>query len=236
MPMISSDLLILMAKFNWLPASYVDASWLTPWLSPPQLAAITANPEATRTLNRFLLEQPEVLEEVPAESFADPMLQLLLLPGNTFRQVVLYAGLALNHHRIRQIICGQQQREIKKSLGIPGYRFALERAPFMAGSLCKAINLDEWEFLGGEETRAAVFDSGLKLLSLASNNLLKPAIQRMLYFFDKKDAEKIQSQWQVGFRAYVNDVHQILEVQGRAQGLLLKIAQEINPQWKPVTV
>ena len=272
---IHQEFLTRIIQFNWQPASYVDASWLAPWLSREQLAAIKSHTDATRTLNRFLLEEPEPLADVPSDAFSDPVLQLLLWimqkptlqePSDDLNPIVLFAGLALHHRRIKQIICGHQQRQLKTAIGDDGYRFALERAQFMVGSLCESLTVEDWHLdaasLAGRDpvsrepdnkdadnrdansrslvdrkgVQSGLIDTGLTLLAFATETLPEQAQRRLMYYFHIEQADKLKNHWRCGFHHYVKEADKAQGLRARAQGLLFRIAQELNPQWIPVLV
>ncbi|WP_020405316.1 SctK family type III secretion system sorting platform protein [Hahella ganghwensis] len=280
---LHNELLTQVVRFNWLPASYVDASWLSQWLLPEQMMAIRSNTDATRSLNRFLLEYPEPLEIVPTETFSDPVLQLMLKPVESVHHLVRLAGLALNYQRIKQVICRQQQKLLKDVIGEAGYRFALERAPLMVGSLEMYLDPKTWIDSRSLSNRSSfnhsssshsssshyssshyssshsssshqatsavtekesmtdrilepVMASGLTLMALVTSHMPEPARQRLQYFFSVEQAQTVQRCWEAGAELYVKEPNTVAEVQGKARGLLFKIAQEIDTQWKPFSV
>ncbi|MDG9672174.1 Yop proteins translocation protein K [Hahella sp. CR1] len=228
-----AELLIQAARFNGAPGIYADASWFAPWLTPTRLAAMRGRTDATRTLNRFLLEQPEPLEQVAPEAFSDPLLQLLTQTSMNVPQFAMWAGLALHYRDLKRIICGRRQRELKVAFGEEGYCFALERAQFMVGAAW-----DHIPTLADEDTPAIykmIQCAGVTLLAMASANLPPSAQKRLPFFFPKRQSHCFA-------HCSTNDEmpNMTLDINHpdaveKARGLLFKIALEIMPSWKPIS-
>lgn len=68
------------------------------------------------------------------EQFALEQQRLALLSCKELAQLALYVGIALHHKAIAHVITRQQVLELKQSIGVQGYDFALRRAPWMLGS------------------------------------------------------------------------------------------------------
>jgi len=241
---MTDDLLIKITRFNWLPASYVEASWLSPWIQPGQLIAIRNHNDASRSLNRFLLESPEPLAAVPDEVFSAPfpqlLLQLLLWPKARIYELVVLSGLALNHLRIKQIICREAQQRFKKTFSEDAYRFALQRAPFLLGSMTDALVLTDtnaYHFSNNDTgLEHHIIDTGFMFFALVTSTLPESAKKRLRYVFTTEHAAQLDRYWQTDIRKKFNLADQGSQVRENAQTLLFKLVQEKEPQWKPVSI
>ncbi|ABC30008.1 hypothetical protein HCH_03248 [Hahella chejuensis KCTC 2396] len=228
-----AELLIQAARFNGAPGIYADASWFAPWLTPTRLAAMRRRTDAARTLNRFLLQQPEPLESVAPEAFSDPLLQLLTQTTLNIPQLAMWAGLALHHRSLKRIICGRRQRELKVAFGEEGYRFALERAQFMLG-----VAWDHIPALADSDMPAVykmIQCAGVTLLATASANLPPPAQKRLAFFFPKQQSHCFAHCPTNDEMPDITLDEGHLDAVEKARGLLFKIAQEVMSKWKPIS-
>jgi len=217
-------------RFNWTPLAYINSSWLAEWITDSALSQVKLVPTACAQINQFLLEEYQLLSPIEAEEFDDPVLGALIRAPVDIDIILLYLGLVLHHSSIRNIICGQKQRELKQEIGDVAYFFTLTRAPFVVGSIHNRITS---EVMNAEFTidqvpidRQRYISSGLVLFSCITRHLTSASKSRVSLLFHRQLSDVLYSLWESPRGNYSNGQVEDKEFEHTIETLFHKVIQE----------
>jgi hypothetical protein len=223
-------------EFNWMPVNYIDNSWLTIWVNEEALGKIKKQHMAMNTLNEFIFDNLGIMGEVEENEYLTPISQLLLLPSDDLKKIVLFLGVALNHQQIRKIICGSQQKKIRACLGEKAYMFGMSRASFLFENDLLYEVFGSKYLLQENNIYNEIMQSGFELLAILTKDLSDAIKSRLVLKFNNNSTEYLNSCWQQEILEYkANEQHQLSE-KIHFESLIFKVAKELYPQWTSILV
>ena len=117
--------------FNFLPASYMDASWwLEEWMPQALFAKLRQAPASLMPLSDFIVERLDLAPVLDVD-YSAPGPQLALLAKDAVAQLVFSAGAIRMSPWIASILTAADIGEIKRRIGPDLYQFALRSGRFL---------------------------------------------------------------------------------------------------------
>jgi hypothetical protein len=124
--------------FNRYPQRYAHPSWI-PETWGPWMGKLPAGSKSEASLGRGLLRHWG-LAETPCFDFTTPARRLALIEGEPLRRTLLLAGVARHADAIARLMERSKVKELKEQVGEDAYKFAMFRAPLLAGPLAAGGN------------------------------------------------------------------------------------------------
>jgi YOP proteins translocation protein K (YscK) len=115
----------LVFDFNCRPGSYIDPSWLDDETGRSLLPLTgSADAQARGLADVWLLDHFAIADGFDFDfDFTHPARRLLLLDGQTLRDVALMLGLSALSHLLRTWVTGASQRALQRALGDDAFGF-----------------------------------------------------------------------------------------------------------------
>lgn len=129
-----NDLAHRIAAFNRFPIRYVNADWVPDGWKAIWVRALLDGGRAEVRLGEELLRHWS-LDPGPCFDFGSFGHKLALVDAAPLRRTVFLAGLARHGERISRLLERSRVMDFRKQVGEDAYRFAMFRAPLIAGSL-----------------------------------------------------------------------------------------------------
>jgi hypothetical protein len=221
-------------EFNWMPANYIDNSWLSYWINDQTIDMIKNQPLATINLNEFIFKYFDLKESVEEGEYFQPIVQLLMLPSDELSKLILFLGVTINHRRIRQIICGEQQKKIRTFLGEHAYLYGTNRASFLLDSDSLIDTLGPEPLPEETNSDQYIIQTGYKLFSILTRDLSEAMKSRLILKFPNESVHYLIDYWQTGLTQYTTNEQKIPSLKAQAESLLFKVTKELYPQWTPI--
>lgn len=127
-------LLPLIYEFNRMPARYIHYSRVNRYTKMDEsgFTALVQNSRAEKILSGIILEKAG-LTGLYHWDFDQRHHRLALIDGAGLARLLRLAGLAVNSDQIIRVIRKKSLLDLKKSIGVTAYLFALKKAPFLIG-------------------------------------------------------------------------------------------------------
>lgn len=126
-------------EFNRYPLRYAHPSWVPAKWQGPWMERLRDGGRAEASLGEALLKHWKV-DTRPCFEFAAPSKRLALVDGDPLRKTVLLAGIARHADEVSRIMERAKVMELKSQVGEDAYKFAVFRAPLLAGPLAQGGN------------------------------------------------------------------------------------------------
>lgn len=208
------DLQRRIAAFNRYPTRSLHPSWIPAGWDPAWLARHTDGGRAESRLGEAVLRHWE-LDAKPCFDFDRPAHRLALVDRGPLERLAYLAGLARHADAISRTLERDKVLELRRQLGEEGYRFAVFRAPLLAGSL--GADASGVPAAGPWPVRAMA--AGLRMLAECLSGAPAGLVARAALKFPRMDAHLLASR--AGFspvEAYARLFRRIL-------------VKEIDPAW-----
>lgn len=121
-------------EFNRLPARYMHISWADEWIGSALYAFLKSSTRVEKRLSFQILTHAGLHTRFIYD-FSDPRRLLALLDADRLGRLVFFTGIAANAWRIGRVVGREPLKQIKRQLGVDGYRFALHKAPLLTGCM-----------------------------------------------------------------------------------------------------
>ena len=179
--MIEDSQLDSIIAFNFAPAQYTDASWLTGLPHSSTVKWLQSDTTGSAWISRYILESHGLLDKVDTD-FSRKEKELALMKRQHISAVVFHAGLALNSPLLKGILKRQERNMVGECLGHEGYCYAIKKGPFVAGPLVQKFDAAytiDWSHPA--ELKKHIFRTGVRLLD-AVYSREPDAFQKRLLF------------------------------------------------------
>ena len=114
--------------------------------------------------------------------FKETGYRLLLLPSDVLTNLTLYCGIAIYHNEIKTVIDKTQKEIIIDSIGVNGYRFAIDSASLLVGNFQSKLKLK----YGWGDLAYFLRKCGTNLFLSAFKNIPEYIYRRIQLKFDKE--------------------------------------------------
>lgn len=169
----------LVYDFNCRPLDYVDTSWLDDHeRAPIERLVMSGDPQARAQASAWLLRR-FALDDTCDFDFAQPAKRLLLLDGETLRDLSLFLGLSALGRWLRTWVERTQQLRLRDAVGTSAFEWyvahVLPRAPIARWRLERE---QAERLLRGPQLLQAAARAGAQLLLLGADAPGAPAMRR----------------------------------------------------------
>lgn len=148
------------SEFNRFPARYAHPSWVPEGWAGAWMKGCMDGGRGERRLGEELLKAWR-LDARPCLEFDAPALRLALVDPEPLLRAVMLAGLARHGDEIARMLERSRVKAFREEVGEGAYRFAVYRAPLLAGSL----GAGDPRAGGGGDWRSRSLASGLRMLA-----------------------------------------------------------------------
>ncbi|MRI32164.1 hypothetical protein EOPP23_04030 [Endozoicomonas sp. OPT23] len=206
------------AEFNLYLIRYIHPSWLKTVKLSPLVQQLRQENNADYHLSHYLLKQFQLNNEFDYE-FIENHKRIALADEGELTALALYTGATLNEGIIRNALLSSQRQAFAECLGEPLYRFATQKAQFIARfdqQLGPSLLID-WDHL--EQFKHYLLLSGLQVLGTAFSSCPEAFKKRLLLKMPTDYREHLES----------SELQNLSEEQ--CQKLLIKVYKEVNKEW-----